>query len=31
MHNLKTTSNVINLPLTKTQLRTTEENTMYTM
>jgi hypothetical protein len=30
MHNLKTTSNMINLPLTKTQPRTTEENPMYT-
>lgn len=29
MHNLKTTSNMINLPLMKTQTQTTEENTMY--
>jgi hypothetical protein len=30
MHNLKTKSNMINLPLTKTQPQT-EENTMNTM
>lgn len=31
MHNLKSTPNMINLPLTKTQPRTTEENTRGTM